>query len=86
MKVVFSTRFIKQLAKAEDSLADLIYMAVEKFQDRRNHKALKVHKLTGKLSRVYAFSATYRVRIIFYYPEKGVAELVMFGTHDETYR
>lgn len=85
MKVVYATRFVKQLAKAEEPLADAIYEAVEKFKDARNHKSLKVHKLKGRLSSMYAFSATYKIRILFYYPEKNVAEMVMFATHDEMY-
>lgn len=86
MKVVFSTRFVKQLAKTDSALAEVIYEAVEKFKDTRNHKTLKVHKLKGSLKNVYAFSATYKIRVLFYYPKKGVAELVMFGPHDDTYR
>lgn len=86
MKVVFSKRFIKQLAKTEPELAEEVYQAVEQFRSIKNHHTLKVHKLKGVLKDVYAFSVNYRVRVLFYYPEKGVAELVMFGTHDESYR
>ncbi len=85
MRVVFSVRFVKQLAKADTALVELVYAAVEEFRDVRNHKSLKVHKLKGTLKNVYAFSVTYKVRVLFYYPEKGVAEILMFGTHDETY-
>lgn len=86
MKVVFSKRFVKQLAKTDVALAEEVYQAVEQFRSIKNHQTLKVHKLKGVLKDVYAFSVNYRVRVLFYYPKKDVAELVMFGGHDESYR
>jgi len=86
MKVVYAARFLKQLAKTDDVLAEEVYVAIERFENKENHKALKVHKLKGTLKSVYAFSVNYKIRVLFYYPEKDVAELVMLGTHDEVYR
>lgn len=85
-KVVYSTRFVRQVARTDAALAELVYEAVEKFKDERNHKALKVHKLKGVLKSAYSFSVTHKVRVVFFYPEKGVAELVMLGSHDDIYR
>ncbi len=86
MKVVYASRFLKQLAKTDDVLVEEIYTAIESFKNKINHKALKVHKLKGTLKNVHAFSVNYKIRVLFYYPEKDVAELVMLGTHDEVYR
>lgn len=85
MKVVYSRRFVKQLTKTDDILLDLVYEAIEKFKDTHNHKTLKVHKLKGSLKDVYAFSVSYKIRVLFFYPEKNVAELIMLGSHDEAY-
>ena len=86
MRVIYSSYFLKQLSKTNPALQKEVIVAVEKFADIRNHKALKVHRLTGKLKEFHAFAANYKIRVLFYYPETKIAHLVAFGSHDEIYR
>ena len=47
---------------------------------------LKTHKLTGKLSGLWAFSVAYDCRIVFkFYDNNKSALLIDIGSHDEVY-
>ena len=47
---------------------------------------LKTHKLTGKLSGLWAFSVAYDCRIVFkFLDENKTALLIDIGSHDEVY-
>ena len=45
---------------------------------------LKTHKLSGKLSNLFACSIDYHYRIVFYFDEQNVF-LLNIGSHDEVY-
>ena len=45
---------------------------------------LKTHKLSGKLSKLFACHIDYHYRIVFYFDDRSVY-LLNIGSHDEVY-
>lgn len=66
MEILYKPTFIRQFNKLEELLQDEIIEKIELFKDKKNHKQLKVHKLTGKLKDFYSFSVNYSYRIVFF--------------------
>lgn len=85
LTIEYSTRFIRTFRKIEPALQEEIVERVEQLKDRKNHKRLNIHKLSGKLKNIWSFSINYRVRITFSRPKKNVIVLETVGTHDEVY-
>ena len=83
--IEYSSRFIRTFRKMSADLQDEIVEKVDLLKDLRNHKRLKVHKLSGKLRSVWSFSINYRIRATFAKPKKNVIVLETVGTHDEVY-
>lgn len=81
MEIAFASKFLRQMADLEDKLQEEVYEKIGLFKDRRNHKALKVHKLHGRLQGRYSFSVNYRFRIVFEYEDKDTAVLLTVGDH-----
>ncbi len=82
MIVEYTGPFIQAFGALESFLKEEVLARIEEFKDLRNHRRLKVHKLHGRLKGRYSFSVNYRYRVIFTYPEKGVARLHAVGDHD----
>lgn len=61
---IFTPKFDHSYKKLNNTLKEEIVKAVEKFKDNDNHKALKLHKLSGKFKDLYAFSVNFSTRII----------------------
>lgn len=80
--LIFAPAFLRQLKSLPNELQAEVIEKVELFQERQNHRFLKVHKLKGSLRGVLSFSVNYRMRIIFQYNSKGEAELLAIGDHD----
>ena len=81
----YSRRFIRAFSKLERDLQEEILEKVELFKDPKNHKRLKVHKLSGRLKGIMSFSVNYRIRITFTYVSKDTIAVHSVGTHDEVY-
>ena len=82
VKVCFKPTFVKQYARLEPTLKDEVKEKIKLFQNIRNHRYLRVHKLKGKLRGRYGFSVNYRYRIIFAWLSKTEAVLLGIGDHD----
>lgn len=83
MEISLSEQFIRVLESLPDRLHDEVLDKIELFSDIANHKALKVHKLSGRLAGFYAFSVNYHIRIVFEYLDKPRrAFLLNVGDHD----
>jgi addiction module RelE/StbE family toxin len=51
-----------------------------------HHGSLKTHKLSGKLSGLWAFSLDYDYRVVFMFVRNSTdIILIDIGTHDEVY-
>lgn len=82
MRVAYTPTFLRQLGSLEPDLRDEAIEAVKQFEDLKNHKLLRVHKLKGRLLGRYSFSVNYKTRIIFLYLTKDEVVLLAIGDHD----
>ena len=84
MEVSYAASFIRTLEELPELLQEEIIEKITLFQDIKNHKQLKVHKLRGRLRDRFSFSVNYSTRIIFRYLETSPKEavLLMVGDHD----
>ncbi len=84
LKIAYTPAFIRQVKTLPDALFDEVEEKIELLKDEKNHKALKVHKLKGRLKGRYSFSVNYQIRIVFKYNprDKQEAILLAIGDHD----
>jgi len=80
--VKYTSEFIRLYNKLVSSLQEEVKAKINLFRDRNNHKALKVHKLHGRLRDRYGFSVNYKFRVIFKYLDKKTAALLSVGDHE----
>lgn len=81
LNVAYTPHFIRQFKTLEISLQEEVLEKIELFKDKKNHRRLKVHKLTGRLSKRHSFSVNYKIRIVFVYFHKVEAILLAVGSH-----
>jgi len=82
MKIYYSSKFAREYKR----LPRRVKTAAEKketvFRKDPFDKALKTHKLTGKLKEYYSFSIDYQYRIIFEFAGKDTVWFHSVGTHE----
>lgn len=81
MKVLYTNRFLRDLKALPEDLRDEVSEKIERFKDRGNHKALKVHKLHGSLVGYYSFSVNFKYRVLFSYDSHKDAILAAVDDH-----
>ncbi len=81
MVFLYTARFIRSLKKVPKSVLDDAFYAIKEFEDRNNHKRLSLHKLKGRLSRLYSFRVNYSYRIVIKL-DKNKVYFMDIGTHD----
>lgn len=84
MHVAYTPGFLRMLKALPALLQEEAIEKIEQFKDEKNHAALKVHKLKGRLAGRYGFSVNYHVRIIFTFLKTKPREalLLAIGDHD----
>ncbi|MEI8270285.1 MAG: type II toxin-antitoxin system RelE/ParE family toxin [bacterium] len=82
MEILYKPTFIRHFNKLEELLQDEVLEKIELLKDKKNHKQLKVHKLTGKLKDFNSFSVNYTYRIVFFYENKKRVVFLAIGDHD----
>jgi len=82
MLIVYAPAFIRQFEKLDQSLRDEVIDKLALFQERLNHRQLRVHKLKGGFSNCYSFSVNYDFRIVFEYGKNDIAYILSIGNHD----
>ena len=82
MEILYKPTFVRQFNKLEELLQDEVLDKIELFKDKKNHKQLKIHKLTGKLKDFYSFSVNYSYRIVFSYENKKSVVFLAIGDHN----
>ncbi len=76
---------MKKLAKKRPSTQALLRSAMILLtQNEYPPQSLKIHKLKGELSNLYAFSLTYNLRVTFM-RQKNKIILTNIGSHGEVY-
>jgi addiction module RelE/StbE family toxin len=79
-------RSYKKRISGDAILQKKFWDAVNLFSHNPLDGRLKTHKLTGKLSGLWAFSVAYDCRVVFkFYDNNKSALLIDIGTHDEVY-
>lgn len=82
MRVYFKPTFVRQFKNLEPELQQEVVEKIELFKQSKNHKQLKVHKLSGRLLDRLSFSVNYKTRIVFSFLSKNKAVLLAVGGHD----
>lgn len=88
MKLIYSTRFLREFKKLADQQRKAVDAAVEEFTATPFSPRLRNHGLKGTLAGLRSISAGYDLRIIFFAHEGRyeIVSLVSVGTHGRAYR
>ena len=82
MEIFYKPAFFRELKKLPPALQEEVFLKIEEFKVPKNHEALKVHKLTGRLEGFYSFSIDYVNRIVFSYGDtKNIVRFHAVGDH-----
>lgn len=82
LRVYLKPSFVRQFDKLPPELQEEAVEKIELFEDPKQHRSLRVHKLKGALAGKYSFSVNFRYRILFEYESKKVVVLLAIGDHD----
>ena len=82
LNLQYAPAFFKQFTKLEPALQEKVLQAVELFKDRKNHRRLEVHKLSGVMRGRLAFSVDFRNRVVFAWVSADEVALLAVGGHD----
>lgn len=80
----FKRSYKKKIAK-DILLKKKFWDAIDLFSRNPFDTKLKTHKLTGKLSGLWAFTIAYDCRVIFKFESSDLVLLIDLGSHDEVY-
>ena len=72
MEFLYTRRFLRSLRKLPVLIQEDVILAVERFKNKNEHKALRLHKLSGRMKKYHAFSANFSCRIIIEIEKKKV--------------
>ncbi len=76
----------KKRIKTDVMLKKKFWEALALFEESPYESSLKTHKLTGKLTGLWAFSIDFDCRLVFKFIEDGRKVLLIdIGTHEEVY-
>ena len=81
MQIIYTARFLRSIKKLSVEIQDDAIVALEKFECKKNHRALKLHKLSGSMQKYHAFAINYHYRIVIKI-EKGISYCMDISTHD----
>ncbi len=82
MKIIYSTKFIKEYKKLPKEIKLLAEEKEKIFKADPFNPKLKSHKLKGKLKDLYSFSITYHIRIVFHFETNDIIGFDTIGTHE----
>jgi mRNA-degrading endonuclease YafQ of YafQ-DinJ toxin-antitoxin module len=81
--IEYSSEFVRVYKRLDQALKSEVKLKIEEFRNPKNHKQLRIHSLHGSMRGLYAFSVSYRDRIVFEWgKDKRVAYLLDIGDHD----
>lgn len=82
LTVEYSSDFVRKYKKLAILQKEEVKARIEEFKNIDNHHKLRVHKLKGTLSGLFAFSVNYADRIVFgFSKDKKKAFLLDIGDH-----
>jgi addiction module RelE/StbE family toxin len=80
MDINYTATFKRSLKKYKQFHL-VIISKINLFRQNLRDPSLKVHKLSGKLSNMYAFSINYDLRVIFKFEDDKSITFLDIGTH-----
>ena len=81
MEILYKPTFVRQFENLDPDLQEEVLEKITLFQNKKNHRLLKVHKLKGKLAGRHSFSVNYKTRIVFSYVNTRVVVFLAIGDH-----
>jgi len=81
MEFEYTPRFLRSLKKLPPAAQKDIIEAVKCFADSPHHPQLKLHRLSGRMKGLSAFSANFSFRVVIQ-THKGRVYFVDVGNHD----
>jgi mRNA-degrading endonuclease YafQ of YafQ-DinJ toxin-antitoxin module len=81
MLLHYTSHFFRSARKLSKAETAQLLKAVEKFENDPFSAPLKTHKLQGNLGEYWAFSVSYKLRVLFRFTEKNEALLYEVGGH-----
>lgn len=82
MKILYIEKFKREYRKLPKKIQEFAEQKVEIFRKDPFDAQLKTHKLHGLLKGFWAFSISYRHRIIFDFADKNTVRFYSVGDHD----
>jgi addiction module RelE/StbE family toxin len=85
MRILYSKKFIKQLAKQPKKVDEALKRRLKLFQEDINNPLLRNHALKGKLAGFYSINITGDIRAIYEIIDDEIYLYQMIGTHSQLY-
>lgn len=85
MKIRYSKKFVKQLAKQPDKVVRALKLRIELFEEDMYNPLLRNHPLQGKLKGYYSINITGDIRAIYEIVDDEIYIYQMIGTHSQLY-
>lgn len=82
IQIEYSTNFTRGFKKLSQDKQKEALKAEKIFKENQFAIKLKIHKLTGRLEGLWAFSINYHDRIIFEFMGEGKVIFYRIGSHD----
>ena len=86
MKIRYSKKFTKQLARQPLKVYQAFRLRIQLFKEDISHPLLRNHQLQGKLRGYYSINVTGDVRAIYEIIGDEVYMYDMIGTHSQLYK
>ena len=86
MKIRYSKKFIKQLAKQPDKIKRAFKLRMQLFEEDKHHPFLRNHALHGDLEGFYSISITGDIRAVYQILDGEVYLYDMIGSHSQLYK
>lgn len=82
MKIIYLPKFARQYKKLPRGIKSLAIDKEKIFRQDPFDSSLKTHKLHGELKTFWAFSISYKYRIIFDFADKSTVRFYSIGDHN----
>ncbi len=77
---------LRRIKRKDPKLARHIKRQLTTFAVNPRHPSLRLHRLTGKLKKMWSISITQSMRMVYVLLSDDEAYFTDLGTHDEVYR
>ncbi|MFA6304526.1 MAG: type II toxin-antitoxin system RelE/ParE family toxin [Patescibacteria group bacterium] len=82
MKIIYTSFFVRKFNKLPVEIKQAAARREEIFIQNPFSPALKIHKLKGRLNKLWSFSVNYGYRIIFEFADSEIVYFFDIGKHD----